>query len=127
VQAVQDIDFAIRRGSITGVIGRSGAGKSTLVRLINGLEKPTAGHVAVDGRDISALTGAQLRLARRSIGMIFQHFNLLSSRTAADNIALPLEIAGWSKGDIAVRVSELLDLVGIADKHDRYPSELSGG
>jgi D-methionine transport system ATP-binding protein len=127
VQALQDIDFAIPRGSITGVIGRSGAGKSSLVRLINGLEKPSAGRVVVDGRDISALLGRDLRLAQRSIGMIFQHFNLLSSRTAADNIALPLEIAGWSKADIAIRVSELLELVGIADKNDRYPSELSGG
>jgi D-methionine transport system ATP-binding protein len=127
VQALLDVDFAIPRGSITGVIGRSGAGKSSLVRLINGLEKPTAGRVVVDGRNISALAGRELRLAQRSIGMIFQHFNLLSSRTAADNIALPLEIAGWSKTDIAVRVTELLDLVGIADKYDRYPSELSGG
>ncbi len=127
VQALQDIDFAIPRGSITGVIGRSGAGKSSLVRLINGLEKPTAGRVVVDGRNISALSGRELRLAQRSIGMIFQHFNLLSSRTAADNIALPLEIAGRSKVDIAARVSELLELVGIADKYDRYPSELSGG
>ena len=127
VRALQDIDFAIPRGSITGVIGRSGAGKSSLVRLINGLEKPTAGHVFVDGRDISGLAGHQLRLAQRSIGMIFQHFNLLSSRTAAGNIALPLEIAGWSKSEIATRVSELLDLVDIADKRDRYPSELSGG
>jgi D-methionine transport system ATP-binding protein len=127
VQALQDVDFAIPRGSITGVIGRSGAGKSSLVRLINGLEKPTAGRIVVDGRDISALSGRELRLAQRSIGMIFQHFNLLSSRTAADNVALPLEIAGWSRTDIAIRVSELLDLVGIADKYDRYPSELSGG
>jgi D-methionine transport system ATP-binding protein len=127
VQALQDIDFAIARGSITGVIGRSGAGKSSLVRLINGLEKPSTGRVIVDGRDISALSGHPLRLAQRSIGMIFQHFNLLSSRTAADNIALPLEIAGWSKADIKARVSELLNLVDIADKHDRYPSELSGG
>ncbi|MCP3369737.1 methionine ABC transporter ATP-binding protein [Bradyrhizobium cajani] len=127
VNALQDIDFAIARGSITGVIGRSGAGKSSLVRLINGLEKPTLGRVIVDGRDISALAGRELRLAQRSIGMIFQHFNLLSSRTAADNIALPLEIAGWTKADIKARVAELLALVGIADKHDRYPSELSGG
>ncbi|MDF0521481.1 methionine ABC transporter ATP-binding protein [Bradyrhizobium yuanmingense] len=127
VNALQDIDFAIRRGSITGVIGRSGAGKSSLVRLINGLEKPTTGRVIVDGRDISALAGRELRLAQRSIGMIFQHFNLLSSRTAADNIALPLEIAGWTKTDIKARVTDLLALVGIADKHDRYPSELSGG
>jgi len=127
VRALRDVDFSIARGSITGVIGRSGAGKSSLVRLINGLEKPTAGRVIVDGRDISGLDGHQLRLAQRSIGMIFQHFNLLSSRTSAENIALPLEIAGWSKSDIAVRVSELLDLVDIADKRNRYPSELSGG
>ncbi|VIO70847.1 Methionine import ATP-binding protein MetN [Bradyrhizobium ivorense] len=127
VQALQEIDFAIPRGSITGVIGRSGAGKSSLVRLINGLEKPSTGRVIVDGREISALAGKELRLAQRSIGMIFQHFNLLSSRTAADNIALPLEIAGWSRADIAVRVEELLELVGISDKFDRYPSELSGG
>jgi D-methionine transport system ATP-binding protein len=127
VEALQEIDFTIARGSITGVIGRSGAGKSSLVRLINGLEKPTTGRVIVDGRDISALSGRSLRLAQRSIGMIFQHFNLLSSRTAADNIALPLEIAGWSRADIKARVSELLQLVDIADKHDRYPSELSGG
>jgi len=127
VDALQGIDFAIARGSITGVIGRSGAGKSSLVRLINGLEKPTTGRIVVDSKDISALTGRDLRHAQRSIGMIFQHFNLLSSRTAADNIALPLEIAGWSKADIRARVTELLALVGIADKHDRYPSELSGG
>jgi D-methionine transport system ATP-binding protein len=127
VNALQNIDFAIPRGSITGVIGRSGAGKSSLVRLINGLERPTTGRVIVDNRDISALAGRDLRLAQRSIGMIFQHFNLLSSRTAAANIALPLEIAGWAKADIKARVAELLALVGIADKHDRYPSELSGG
>jgi D-methionine transport system ATP-binding protein len=127
VQALQDIDFAIARGSITGVIGRSGAGKSSLVRLINGLEKPTTGRVVVDGRNISALSGYPLRHAQRSIGMIFQHFNLLSSRTAAGNVALPLEIAGWSKADVRTRVAELLELVDIADKHDRYPSELSGG
>ena len=127
VQALAGIDFAIPRGSITGVIGRSGAGKSSLVRLINGLEKPSAGRVVDDGRDISGLAGRELRLAQRSIGMIFQHFNLLSSRTAADNIALPLEIAGWSRAEIAARVEELLELVGIADKYDRYPSELSGG
>ncbi|MCK1404863.1 methionine ABC transporter ATP-binding protein [Bradyrhizobium sp. 76] len=127
VNALQNIDFAIPRGSITGVIGRSGAGKSSLVRLINGLERPTTGRVIVDNRDISTLAGRDLRLAQRSIGMIFQHFNLLSSRTAAANIALPLEIAGWAKADIKARVAELLALVGIADKHDRYPSELSGG
>ena len=105
VNALQGVDFAIARGSITGVIGRSGAGKSSLVRLINGLEKPTTGRVVVDGRDISALTGRDLRLAQRSIGMIFQHFNLLSSRTAADNIALPLELAGTPRDEITRHAS----------------------
>jgi D-methionine transport system ATP-binding protein len=127
VDALRDVDLEIARGAITGIIGRSGAGKSSLVRLINGLEKPSSGRVVVDGREISRLTGRDLRLAQRSIGMIFQHFNLLSSRTAAQNIALPLEIAGWSRADIARRVAELLELVDIADKRDRYPSELSGG
>jgi D-methionine transport system ATP-binding protein len=127
VEALRDVDLEIARGAITGIIGRSGAGKSSLVRLINGLEKPSSGQVVVDGREISRLTGADLRLAQRSIGMIFQHFNLLSSRTAAQNIALPLEIAGWSRADIVQRVRQLLALVDIADKRDRYPSELSGG
>jgi D-methionine transport system ATP-binding protein len=127
VEALRGLDFTIARGAITGVIGRSGAGKSSLVRLINGLEKPSAGRVVVDGRPISELKASELRLAQRGIGMIFQHFNLLSSRTAAANVALPLEIAGWAAADIAARVEELLDLVGIADKRDRYPSELSGG
>ena len=115
------------QGSILGVIGRSGAGKSTLIRLVNGLEKPTAGRVIVDGADIAALPEAALRHARRSIGMIFQHFNLLSSRTAAQNVALPLEVAGYDKAEIRTRVEELLALVGLTDKRNRYPSELSGG
>src|SRR3954464_3429797 len=115
VIALENIDFAIPRGSITGVIGRSGAGKSSLVRLINGLERPTTGRVGLDNRDISALSGRDLRLGQRSIGMIFQHFNLLSSRTAAGNIALPLEIAGWAKDDINAHAAELLLLVAIAD------------
>ena len=110
-----------------GVIGRSGAGKSTLIRLVNGLEKPTTGRVIVDGADIAVLPETALRHARRSIGMIFQHFNLLSSRTAAENIALPLEVAGFDKAAIHGRVEELLALVGLSDKHNRYPAELSGG
>lgn len=127
VAALEGIDLTVPRGSVLGVIGRSGAGKSTLIRLVNGLEKPTSGRVVVDGADISALPESALRHARRSIGMIFQHFNLLSSRTAAQNIALPLEVAGYDKAAIAARVDELLDLVGLSDKRNRYPSELSGG
>jgi D-methionine transport system ATP-binding protein len=126
VTALREINLAVTQGSILGVIGRSGAGKSTLIRLVNGLEKPSSGKVIVDGADIAALPEAALRHARRSIGMIFQHFNLLSSRTAAQNIALPL-VAGYDKAEIKTRVEELLALVGLSDKRNRYPSELSGG
>src|ERR671921_799614 len=127
VTALREVDLSVAQGSVLGVIGRSGAGKSTLIRLVNGLEKPSAGQVIVDGADIAALPEAALRHARRSIGMIFQHFNLLSSRTAAQNIALPLEVAGYDKAEIKTRVEELLALVGLSDKRNRYPSELSGG
>ncbi|PVE26373.1 methionine ABC transporter ATP-binding protein [Microvirga sp. KLBC 81] len=127
VTALREIDLAVPKGSILGVIGRSGAGKSTLIRLVNGLEKPSSGKVIVDGANIAALPESELRHARRSIGMIFQHFNLLSSRTAAENIALPLEVAGYDKAKIKARVEELLALVGLSDKRNRYPSELSGG
>src|SRR6478735_10914755 len=127
VTAIEGIDLAVPQGSVLGVIGRSGAGKSTLIRLVNGLEKPSTGRVIVDGADIAVLPESALRHARRSIGMIFQHFNLLSSRTAAENIALPLEVAGFDKVEIRTRVEELLALVGLTDKRNRYPSELSGG
>ncbi len=127
VTALDGIDLAAPRGSVTAIIGRSGAGKSTLIRLVNGLEKPTSGRVLVDGVDVAQLPEAKLRGIRRSIGMIFQHFNLLASRTVFDNVALPLEIAGVSRKDIAARVAPLIDLVGLADKRDRYPAELSGG
>ena len=127
VVALNDIDLVVPRGSVTGIIGRSGAGKSTLIRLVNGLEKPSSGRVLVDGVDIAGLDEKNLRAVRRSIGMIFQHFNLLSSRTAFGNVALPLEIAGMGTQDIEKRVAPLLDLVGLSDKRDRYPSELSGG
>jgi D-methionine transport system ATP-binding protein len=127
VAALEEIDLAVPQGSVLGVIGRSGAGKSTLIRLVNGLEKPSAGRVIVDGADIAALPETELPRARRSIGMIFQHFNLLSSRTAAQNVALPLEVAGYDKAAIRARVDELLALVGLTDKRNRYPSELSGG
>jgi D-methionine transport system ATP-binding protein len=127
VKAVDNIDLVVPEGAIVGVIGKSGAGKSTLIRLINGLEQPTLGNVTVDGLDIGAMDERSLRQARRSIGMIFQHFNLLSSRTAFDNIALPLEIAGVARKDIRATVEPLLEMVGLADKRDRYPAELSGG
>jgi D-methionine transport system ATP-binding protein len=127
VVAVDNIDLRVPEGAIVGVIGRSGAGKSTLIRLINGLELPTSGKVLVNGLDVGALDERALRQARRSIGMIFQHFNLLSSRTAFDNIALPLEIAGTPRKDIAGIVEPLLAMVGLSDKRDRYPAELSGG
>jgi D-methionine transport system ATP-binding protein len=127
VVAVDKIDLLVPEGAIVGVIGRSGAGKSTLIRLINGLEQPTSGHVRVNGTDIGALDERALRQARRSIGMIFQHFNLLSSRTAFENIALPLEIAGYARKEIPGIVEPLLAMVGLTDKRDRYPAELSGG
>lgn len=127
VAALQDVDLAVPEGAILGVIGRSGAGKSTLIRLVNGLERATSGRIVVDGTDITALSEPGLRAARRSIGMIFQHFNLLARRTAFENVALPLEIAGVSAREIKARVEPLLDLVGLADKRDRYPAELSGG
>ena len=127
VRALDAVDLSLAAGSILGVIGRSGAGKSTLIRLVNGLETPTSGRVLVDGTEVSGLTERGLREVRRRVGMIFQHFNLLSSRTAYDNVALPLEIAGVPAAEIGKRVSPLLDLVGLADKSGRYPAELSGG
>jgi D-methionine transport system ATP-binding protein len=127
VVALDDINLDVPEGAIVGVIGKSGAGKSTLIRLINGLEHPNSGRVLVNGTDVTALDERGLRQARRSIGMIFQHFNLLSSRTAFENIALPLEIAGFGKNEIAGVVEPLLAMVGLSDKRDRYPAELSGG
>jgi D-methionine transport system ATP-binding protein len=127
VIALDSIDLQVPEGAVVGIIGKSGAGKSTLIRLINGLERPSRGHVLVSGTDVTALDERRLREARRSIGMIFQHFNLLSSRTAFENIALPLEIAGYARTEIAGVVEPLLAMVGLADKRDRYPAELSGG
>ncbi|MGF1760521.1 methionine ABC transporter ATP-binding protein MetN [Photobacterium sagamiensis] len=127
INALLDINLTIEQGTIFGVIGSSGAGKSTLIRCVNLLEKPTSGHVIVDGIDLTQLSNQELTLARRKIGMIFQHFNLLSSRTVFDNIALPLELAGAPKTELTTKVDELLKLVGLADKRDTYPSNLSGG
>ncbi|WP_165221546.1 methionine ABC transporter ATP-binding protein [Affinirhizobium pseudoryzae] len=125
--ALAGVDYTVPKGAITGIIGRSGAGKSTLIRLVNGLELPTSGTVLVDGVDVTALSERGLRDLRRQVGMIFQHFNLLSSRTVFDNVALPLEIAGLTAKAIRERVEPLLDLVGLSDKAKRYPAELSGG
>jgi len=124
---LRDLSLTVDRGEIFGIIGRSGAGKSTLVRCVNLLERPNAGRVFVDGAEITALSGVELRSARRRIGMIFQHFNLLSSRTVWGNVALPLELAGASRAQIAREVAPLLDLVGLKDKSSAYPSQLSGG
>lgn len=127
VQALQDIDLEIAPGSIFGIIGRSGAGKSSLLRTINRLETPTSGRIEVDGVDIATLDDAQLVQLRRRIGMIFQHFNLLSAKTVFDNIALPLRVAGVPRQQVEGRVRELLALVGLQDKADTYPRRLSGG
>lgn len=127
VHALKGIDLEIARGEIYGIIGLSGAGKSTLVRCINMLERPTAGKVIVDGQDMTTLNDSQLREARKSIGMIFQHFNLLSSATVYDNIAFPLKLSNMSNFDIQKKVRPLLELVGLKDKANQYPSQLSGG
>lgn len=127
VEALSDVSLSIRRGEIFGVIGYSGAGKSTLIRLINMLEKPTSGQVEVDGRVLSDLSDKQLRRERQQIGMIFQHFNLLWSRTVAENIAFPLELSHLPKTKRKERVSELIRLVGLSGRDSSYPSQLSGG
>lgn len=127
VHAVQDVSLTIDKGEIFGMIGFSGAGKSTLVRCINLLERPTSGKVIVDGQDMLSLSAKELRQARKKIGMIFQHFNLMPSRTVADNVAYPLRGSGLSKQQIAEKVQRLLDLVGIGDKAEAYPKQLSGG
>ena len=127
VEALKGIDLTIQPGEVFGIIGKSGAGKSSLVRVINLLNRPTTGQVIVGGQDLTQLNDAQLREARREIGMVFQHFNLLSSRTVSDNAALPLELAGMDKAAIRARVNPLLELVGLAHLADRYPAQISGG
>ena len=127
VRAVRDVSLTIQDGEIFGIIGFSGAGKSTLVRCINLLERPTNGTVVVDGKEMTALSPKELRLARRKIGMIFQHFNLMPSRTVFNNVAYPLQGQGLSKQAIQNKVRKLLKLVDIADKETAYPSQLSGG
>jgi len=127
VHAVRDVSLSIEKGEIFGIIGFSGAGKSTLVRCMNLLERPTAGTVAVDGRELTALAAKELRQARKKTGMIFQHFNLMPSRTVFGNVAYPLRGSGLSKADIREKVQRLLDLVEIGDKAGAYPQQLSGG
>ena len=127
VRAVRDVSLTIQDGEIFGIIGFSGAGKSTLVRCINLLERPTNGTVVVDGKEMTALSPKELRLARRKIGMIFQHFNLMPSRTVFGNVAYPLQGQGLSKQAVKDKVRKLLQLVDIADKETAYPSQLSGG
>ena len=127
VKALKGIDLTIERGEIFGIIGLSGAGKSTLIRCINMLERPTAGKVIVDGQDMTVMSEKELRKARKNIGMIFQHFNLLSSATVYDNIAFPLRLSHTPEAEIKKKVLPLLELVGLADKAHQYPSQLSGG
>ncbi|MGE6488879.1 methionine ABC transporter ATP-binding protein [Paenisporosarcina sp. NPDC076898] len=125
--AVDNVNLTVDTGEIFGIIGYSGAGKSTLIRLLNGLEKPTAGSVTVNGQEISSSSGQALRSARQKVSMIFQHFNLLWSRTVEENISFPLEIAGISKTKRSERVKELIELVGLTGREKAYPSQLSGG
>jgi D-methionine transport system ATP-binding protein len=127
VQALQEIDLSIPAGQIFGIIGRSGAGKSSLLRTINRLENPTEGRVLVDGQDIAQLGEAGLIALRRRVGMIFQHFNLLSAKTVRENVALPLRVARVEAAEIDARVAEVLRLVGLEGKENTYPSRLSGG
>lgn len=125
--AISGVSLSVARGEILGIIGRSGAGKSTLIRCVNGLEKPDSGSILIEGREITGLGEDALRPVRRRIGMVFQHFNLMSAKTVAQNVALPLKIAGMPKAQRIKRVAELLDLVGLSDKAKQYPAQLSGG
>lgn len=127
VRAVDDLSLDIEKGEIFGVIGYSGAGKSTFIRMLNRLEDPSGGQISIDNQDLTAMTKKKLRVARQDMGMIFQHFNLLWSRTVFDNIAFPLEIAGVSKEERKQKVDELIKLVGLTGRGNSYPSQLSGG
>ncbi len=125
--AVNNISLSVKRGEILGIIGRSGAGKSTLIRCLNGLEQPDSGSVVIEGQEITGLSESQLQPVRRRIGMIFQHFNLMSAKTVAQNIAMPLKIAGIAKAERQIIVAELLELVGLSERAQHYPAQLSGG
>ncbi|KQW83632.1 methionine ABC transporter ATP-binding protein [Brevundimonas sp. Root1279] len=125
--ALDDVDLNVKAGQVFGVVGRSGAGKSTLIRSINLLERPDSGRVVVDGQDMTALTPAELRAARRRIGMIFQHFNLLNAKTIAENVAFPLRLEGRLGPEVDRRVAELLERLGLAEHAKKHPAQLSGG
>ena len=127
VHAVEDVTLSVEKGEIFGIIGFSGAGKSTLLRLVNMLERPTAGTISIDDKDITSLSTKELRKLRQRIGMIFQSFNLFNSRTVFGNIAYPLKLAKVPKNEIKERVNELLKFVGLEDKANNYPEQLSGG
>ena len=127
VEAIRDVSIDIEKGEIYGIIGLSGAGKSTLVRCINYLERPTGGQVIFDGKDMSKLTPAQLRVARRQMGMIFQQFQLLEQRTALRNVTFPLEIQGVKREEAEKRARELLKIVELEGREQAYPAQLSGG
>ncbi|MFZ6647579.1 methionine ABC transporter ATP-binding protein [Undibacterium sp. TJN25] len=128
VSALRNINLQVRKGSVFGIIGRSGAGKSTLLRALNLLERPSGGHVYIDGQDITLLDSTGLHQLRQRVGMVFQHFNLLNAKTVAENIDFPLKLAGQhTREQRSRRVDELLELVGLADQKDKYPSQLSGG
>jgi D-methionine transport system ATP-binding protein len=128
IPALNPTSLTIENGQVFGLIGHSGAGKSTMLRLINRLEEPSGGTIIVDGEDVTAFNASQLRGFRQQVGMIFQHFNLLASKTVADNVALPLTLAGeLSRSEIDKRVTELLARVGLQDHAKKYPAQLSGG
>jgi D-methionine transport system ATP-binding protein len=127
IKALDGVSLEVKDGEIFGVLGPSGAGKSTLIRCVNLLERPSSGSIRLDNEELTALDAAALRKTRQRIGMVFQHFNLLSSRTVAENVAFPLEIAGYDKSRRKQRVKELLELVGLSDKALAYPAQLSGG
>ena len=127
VYALQGINLTIRKGDIFGIIGKSGAGKSTLVRCINMLERPTGGSVMFEGRDMCRLGSRDLQIARRSMGMIFQQFNLLAQRNVIGNVCFPMELAGVPKKEARERAMELLKTVGLEDRAKAYPAQLSGG
>ena len=126
-QALKDVSLTVKRGEILGIIGRSGAGKSTLIRCLNGLEQPDEGTIEIEGHSITGLSEKELRSVRSRVGMVFQHFNLLSAKTVEQNVGLPLKIAGFDKAKRKARVDELLKLVGLEDKARQYPAALSGG
>ena len=128
VTALEDVSLRVEDGDIFGIIGMSGAGKSTLLRCLSMLEKPTSGQLVLDGSDLAAMNGAQLRAERRKLGVVFQGYNLLMQKTVAENVAFPLKLEkGFDKAAVAARVDELLELVGLADKAGAYPAQLSGG